>query len=30
MMRRSLPQALIGAGLPAPRALVTVTASPGP
>jgi hypothetical protein len=30
MMRRSLPQALIGAGPPAPRALVTVTASPGP
>ena len=30
MMRRSLPQALLGAGPPAPRALVTVTASPGP
>jgi len=30
MMRRSLPQALLGAGPPVPRALVTVTASPGP
>ena len=30
MMRRSLPQALLGAGPPVTRALVTVTASPGP
>jgi hypothetical protein len=30
MMRRSLPQALLGAGPPVPRPLVTVTASPGP
>ena len=29
-MRRSLPQALLGAGPPVRRALVTVTASPGP
>jgi anti-sigma factor RsiW len=30
MMRRSLPQALLQAAPPAPKALVTVTASPGP
>lgn len=30
MMRRSLPQALLGADPPASRPLVTVTASPGP
>jgi Putative zinc-finger len=30
MMRRSLPQALLGAGPPVTRPLVTVTASPGP
>jgi anti-sigma factor RsiW len=30
MMRRNLPQALLGAGPPVPRPLVTVTASPGP
>ena len=30
MMRRSLPQALLGAGPPVPGPLVTVTASPGP
>src|SRR5580692_9584466 len=30
IMRRSLPQALLQAAPPAPKALVTVTASPGP
>lgn len=30
MMRRSLPQPVLGAGTPVPAATVTVTASPGP